>query len=203
MTGVQTCALPISSLQALIDAKKPPQTAIGLFVDKEEIGSVGNTGAASLIVENFMYEYAQLTGQKELISTIFERSMAISADVTAGINPTYKDVNDVQNGAVIGSGIAIEKYTGAGGKYSANDAHAEYVSFLRQLMKKGNIPHQFGEIGKVDEGGGGTIALFMSRYGLDIIDAGPAVLGMHSPFEVLSKADFYSAYLLYKAFFEH
>lgn len=196
-----------TSLRALLDTKKPTQTAIAMFVDKEEIGSMGDTGAASFILEQFTYDYTQCLQNTKKNHTINHRKMlenavSISADVTAAMDPNFKDVNDSQNVSYLGKGVSIEKYGGGGGKYSTNDAHAEFMGYLRNLLAKHNIPWQTGELGKVDMGGGGTIAMFMSRYGMDCVDAGPAVLGMHSPCEVVSKADIYSAYKLYKVFFE-
>lgn len=192
-----------TSLQALVDVKKPKTTAIGFFVDKEEIGSVGNTGAASFILPNFLNDYVRLLGLKTDVSKIFERSMSISADVTAGMNPTYKSVNDPQNVSYLGNGVAVEKYTGGGGKGYTNDTHPEFVSYIRRIADKADVNLQVGELGKVDIGGGGTIAMYMSKYGMDCIDIGPALLGMHSPWEVASKADIYSAYKLYLEFFSN
>jgi aspartyl aminopeptidase len=191
-----------TSLRALIETKTPIHTAVGMFVDKEEIGSVGDTGAAGLILENFAYDYICLTGLKIDVSQLLENSDAISADVTAGMNPNYKDVHDPQNASYLGKGVSVEKYGGGGGKYSTHDANAEYMNYLRLLLDKNKIAWQTGELGKIDLGGGGTIAMFISRYGMNCVDAGPSILGMHSPCEVTSKADVYSSYLLYKAFFK-
>ncbi|MGE0792556.1 MAG: aminopeptidase [Candidatus Woesearchaeota archaeon] len=191
-----------TSLQALTEAKKVNKTAIGFFVDKEEIGSTGDTGAQSFALLNFAQEYIEKTGLKIQTGELFENSKAISADVTSAFDPAYKEVFDKYNVSYLGRGVSIEKYGGGGGKYSTHDSGAEYMSYLRSILIKHKLPYQMGEIGKVDIGGGGTIAMFMSRYGMDCVDAGPCVLGMHSPCEVTSKADIYSAYLFYKAFFE-
>lgn len=191
-----------TSLKALVDLKAVRKTAIGLFVDKEEIGSMGDTGAQSLVLRNFVYEYAKKLGLEKDTSNIMEHSQAISADVTAGMNPNFKAVHDAQNVSYLGKGISVEKYGGGGGKYSTHDAHAEFVYEVRKVLDDNKIVWQTGELGKIDIGGGGTIAMFLSRYGMDCIDAGPCVLGMHSPFEVTSKADVYSSYLFYKAFME-
>ena len=191
-----------TSLRALLETKGPKHTAVGMFVDKEEIGSVGDTGAAGLVLENFAYDYIGLTGLKMTVSQLLENSDAVSADVTAGMNPNYKDVHDAQNASYLGRGVSVEKYGGGGGKYSTHDANAEYMNYIRQLFDKNKIAWQTGELGKIDLGGGGTIAMFISRYGMNCVDVGPSLLGMHSPCEVTSKADIYSAYLFYKAFFK-
>ncbi|MFW6378688.1 MAG: aminopeptidase, partial [Nanoarchaeota archaeon] len=190
-----------SSLQALLDITSPHHTAVGMFVDKEEIGSMGNTGAASMILHNFAYDYKRLTGIPIDVSTLLEMSESISADVTAAVNPNHKGVQDDSNASLLGYGVSVEKYGGGGGKYSTHDAHGEYMAKLRRLLDKNNIAWQTGELGKIDIGGGGTIGMFMSRYGMDCVDAGPSVLSMHSPLELVSKADVYSAYEFYKAFF--
>jgi aspartyl aminopeptidase len=190
-----------SSLMALTETKNPAHTAVAYFSDKEETGSNGDTGAESFSLVNFTYEYIKLTGLNNPPWKILESSKAISADVTTAMDPTFASVNDPQNVSYLGKGVSIEKYGGGGGKYNTNDAHAEYMQFMRELADKHSIPWQTGEMGKIDIGGGGTIAMFMSRFGMDCVDAGPCVLGMHSVCEVTSKADIYSAYLLYKAFF--
>jgi aspartyl aminopeptidase len=190
-----------TSLMALIETKNPPSTAVGLFVDKEEIGSVGDTGAASFLLKNFAYDYKKLLKLSLDVSTILENSRAISADVTAGVNPNYKEVHDLHNASLLGNGVSVEKYGGGGGKYSTHDAHAEYMIYLRTLLNKNKISWQTGELGKIDCGGGGTIGMFISRYGMDCVDAGPSLLAMHSPCEVVSKVDIYSSYKMYKAFF--
>ena len=191
-----------TSLRALLDVEKPSNTTVALFADKEEIGSVGNTGADSLILHNFAHDYVELVNANTNPGKILENSKSISADVTAGVNPNYKDVHDLQNASFIGGGVSVEKYGGSGGKYSSNDAHSEFLAFVRSILDKNDIPWQTGELGKVDFGGGGTIAMFMSKYGMDCVDVGPCVLGMHSPCEIISKADVYSAYKFYKEFFK-
>ncbi|MGM5485296.1 MAG: aminopeptidase [Nanobdellota archaeon] len=190
-----------TSLKALIELEVPGRTALGFFVDKEEIGSVGDTGAASLILQNFAHDYRRLMKLDKGVDQILSASRCVSADVTAGLNPNYKDAHDPQNASKLGHGISVEKYGGSGGKYSTHDAHAEYMQYLRSILDKEGIEWQTGELGKIDLGGGGTIGMFMSRYGMDCVDAGPCVLGMHSPCEVVSKADIYSAYRFYRAFF--
>ncbi len=190
-----------TSLMALVETTKPACTAVAYFSDKEETGSYGDTGAESFALMNFAQEYVRLTGIKIDAWKLLERSMAISADVTGAMDPTFSSVNDPQNVSYLGKGVSIEKFGGGGGKYNTNDAHAEYMQYMRQIADKHKVPWQTGEMGKLDIGGGGTIAMFMSRYGMDCIDAGPCLLGMHSVCEVASKADIYSAHLLYRAFF--
>lgn len=191
-----------TSLRALVDIKKSKNTIVGLFVDKEETGSEGDTGAQSNVLNNFAEEYIDLLKLKIKSSSLLENAKSVSADVTAGLNPNYKEVHESSNASFLGFGVSIEKYGGGGGKGHTHDAHAEFMSELRQLVLKNKIPFQYGELGKIDVGGGGTIGMYMSRYGMDCADIGPCVLGMHSPFEVTSKADIYSCYLFYKAFFE-
>jgi aspartyl aminopeptidase len=193
-----------ASLEAILATNKPRKTALALFSDKEEIGSMGNTGAQSRFLE---YTIAKLCARTQLdgIDTVLEvltNSEALSADTTAAIDPNYQEVSDKQNGAELGKGIVITKYTGARGKYDANDAHAEYVGKIRSLLNEAGVVWQIGELGKVDQGGGGTIAQYLANQGIETVDCGPALLGLHSPFEVASKADLYMAYKGYKAFFE-
>ena len=131
---------------------------------------------------------------------MLENSAAISSDVTAGLNPNFKDVHDLNNAPILGKGVGIAKYTGSRGKSGAHDSGAEFVGLIRTLAKESNTQIQSTTMGKIDLGGGGTIAKFLSKYGMDVIDAGPAVLSMHSPYEVVSKIDIYSCFKLYKAF---
>ncbi len=187
-----------TSLMALCDLKIPEETALTLFVDKEEIGSVGDTGAESFFLMNLTSLFKEKTGIKDEL--ILQNAKAVSADVTAAMNPNFKDANDPKNVSYLGRGVSVEKYGGSYGKFYSNDASAEYMAYIRRILDKNKIPWQTGELGKIDLGGGGTIAMFLSRYGMDCVDAGPSVLGMHSPFEVVSKADVYSAFLFYRAF---
>ncbi|MFP4403165.1 MAG: aminopeptidase [Candidatus Woesearchaeota archaeon] len=193
-----------SSLKAICDINEDlKNTAISLFVDKEEIGSIGDTGASSFILLNFADEYVKKANLDIKPITILKQTKSISADVTVALDPNFSSVNDPKNSSYVGRGISIEKYGGAGGKYHTNDAHAEYMQEIREILDKNNIQWQTGELGKIDVGGGGTIAMFMSRYGMDCIDAGLCVLGTHSPCEVISKADLYSSYQFYKKFFKY
>ena len=195
-----------SSLRAILDLKKSPQkTALVLFVDKEEIGSDGATGAKSKFLESVLYEVMNLKGVPPSARGAYEillRSRALSADVNAAIDPDYQEVHEKRNAAKLGYGVCVTKFTGHGGKYSANDASAEYVGWLRKLFNKNKVIWQTGELGKVDEGGGGTVAKFLATYGMEIIDCGPPVLSMHSPFEIAHKGDLYMTYRGFRAFLE-
>ena len=194
-----------SSMNALLDAKGLKKTGILLFADKEEIGSDGATGAKSRFIEQVVAELmktAGLTPTAFQINSILSRSQALSADVNAGIDPDYTDVHEKQNAACTGYGLCMTKFTGHGGKYAANDANAEYVGWLRQVFNRQKVVWQTGELGKVDEGGGGTVAKFLASYGMNIVDCGPPILSMHSPFEISHKGDLYMAYKGYRAFLE-
>lgn len=193
-----------TSLRALMDTEKPEYTSIVFLADKEEIGSEGNTGAKSNFIIDFVADLIDLADHDKSIDLrkIIRKSKILSADVSAAYNPLFSEVYEKQNSPKMGSGVTLTKFTGARGKSSSNDANAEFVAEIRRLFNQNNITWQIGEIGKVDEGGGGTIAKFMAEYGSDVIDCGPPVHGMHSPFEVVSKADVYSAYQAYKAFFK-
>lgn len=187
-----------TSLQAILDIDQPLYTSIALFVDKEEIGSEGNTSAQAM---SFLRSVIRQLDSDVDIDNLMMKTKVISADVDAAVTPNYKQVFELKNSSSIGNGIAMSKYTGHGGKYSANDAPAEYVGEIRSLLNEHNIPWQTGELGKVDKGGGGTVAKYFSRLGMSVIDLGPPVLCMHAPFEVTSKLDVYASYLTYKAFF--
>jgi len=195
-----------TSVVAMGDIKTPNRTSMVLLLDKEEIGSDGATGIKSRFMENFvgrllaLYDSNYHHGQ---LQAALENSKALSSDVNAGVNPTFKDVHDLTNASFMGKGIILTKYTGSGGKYLANDASAEYVGEMRKLFNTSKIPWQFGNLGKVDEGGGGTVAKFLAIYNMDIIDCGPALLSMHSPYEISSKADVYYTYKAYQVFFEN
>ena len=195
--GQDDRACVFTSMQALFEIDDPTYTAIALFVDKEEIGSEGNTSAQ--VAAFLRYIFRQLDSTVDT-DEVMLRSKAISADVDAAVTPNYTEVFELKNAASLGKGVAMAKYTGHGGKYSANDAPAEYVAEIRRMLNEHNIPWQTGELGKVDYGGGGTVGKYFSRLGMSVIDLGPPVLNMHSPFEVTSKVDVYAAYLAYKAF---
>jgi len=186
-----------TSLQAILDVEHPQYTTIALFVDKEEIGSEGNTSAQSV---TFLRSLIKKLNPSVDVDEVMLESKVISADVDAAITPNYTEVFELKNASAIGKGVSMSKYTGHGGKYSANDASAEYVAEIRTLLNENNIPWQTGELGKVDNGGGGTVAKYFSRLGMSVIDIGPPVLCMHAPFEITSKLDVYACYLIYKAF---
>lgn len=197
-------ACAFASLRAILDIKDPPVTAVALFLDKEEIGSDGNTGAKSRFLEHLIYELMKYEGGQadpHSLLTILFASKAISADVTAGIDPDYLDVHEKRNDARMGYGVCLTKYTGSRGKVAANDAHAEYMGWIRRTWNKAGVVWQAAELGKVDEGGGGTVAKYLAFHGLDIVDAGPPLLGMHSPFEIAHKADLYMTYRAYASFY--
>ena len=195
--GQDDRACVFTSLKAILDIKNPEYTAIALFVDKEEIGS---EGSATAQVTTFLRSIIKGLDPKVDVDRVMLKSKVISADVNAAVTPNYTEVFELKNASSLGNGIVMSKYTGHGGKYSANDASAEYVAEIRSMLNKAKIPWQTGELGKVDKGGGGTVAKYFSRLGMEVIDLGPAVLSMHSPYEVTSKVDIYSSYLAYAAF---
>jgi aspartyl aminopeptidase len=190
-----------TAIQALIDSKNEKASAV-LLVDKEEIGSTGNTGMSSYFFENVLDKIAKLRKENLGGREILEKSIALSGDVTSSLDPKYSDKMDPYNLNKIGYGIAIEKGTGSGGKYGGSEANAELMSKIRILLNKNKVPWQYGEMGKVDEGGGGTIAYLLAKYNMEIVDAGPPVIAMHSPFEIISKVDLFCTYKAYKAFIE-
>jgi len=190
-----------TSLKAILEMEDPEYTCVFIAVDREEIGSEGPTGMKSRAFENFLIKIMDSPQVKDLVS-VFENSKVLSADVGAGLNPTFKDAQEKHNAAKLGYGVVIERYTGSGGKYSTNETTAEFTAEIRRIFNKNNIHWQAAELGKVDEGGGGTIAKFLANYNMDVIDCGTPILGMHSPFEVASKADVYETYRAYKAFYE-
>lgn len=198
-----------STLKALADSKISEHTQICLLVDREEIGSDGNTGAQSIAVELFISDIIKLSqdedGHMEEVYRVLSRSKAISADVTAAFDPDYKDVHDPRNASRLGFGLAVERYTGAGGKYSTSEASGRFVAELRSIFGKNkNIAYQlFGGLGKIDLGGGGTIAKYLAKRNLEVIDAGVPLFNLHAPLEIASKADLYCAYLAYKVFLEN
>jgi aspartyl aminopeptidase len=192
------------SFKAIMDIKDPQKTCAAVFADKEEVGSMGNTGMQSTFFENAVAELIDLTtgdcGYLKLRRAL-SNSKALSADVAAAVDPNYSDTHDKENAPRLGSGVCIEKYTGHRGKSGGSDANAEYMAMVRQVFNQADIVWQSGELGKVDLGGGGTIAQFLANYGMDVLDCGVPVLNMHSPFELASKADIYMAYRAYVAFY--
>ena len=192
-----------TSMMALFDIKDPEYTSICVLTDKEEIGSVGNTGAQSRFLENFVADLCSLTSSDYsdiLVRRCLSNSIMMSADVSAAVDPNYEGTHDKLNASYLGKGIAIMKYAGARGKSGASDAHAELISKMRNIFNKNNISWQTTELGAVDKGGGGTISSLISSLGIDVIDCGVPVLSMHSPYEVTSKVDIYAAYKGFKAF---
>lgn len=194
-----------TSLTAILDMDVCDYTCCTILVDKEEIGSVGATGAHSLFFENTVGEMLVKMGIDSFVQTrlTLSRSKMLSSDVSAGVDPLYVNVNDKKNAAYLGNGIVFNKYTGARGKSGSNDASAEYVARIRAVMDEAKIHYQTAELGKVDQGGGGTIAYILGNYNMDVIDAGIAVLNMHAPMEIVSKVDVYETYQAYKAFLKN
>ncbi len=192
-----------TSLRAIVEVENPTYTSIAFFYDKEEIGSDGNVGAQSNFLEYVLAKVLSFLKPNythvEFLEILY-KTKAISADVSAAINPIFKGVHDVQNAAKAGYGVVISKYTGHGGKYGSSEATAEFMYEILSLLRKNKVAYQIAELGKVDEGGGGTIAKFFAKYGMDVVDMGPGVIGMHSPFEIASKMDLWSAYRAYKVF---
>lgn len=198
----RVCAYP--SFIALLNAKKIKKTGVCILVDKEEIGSVGATGMQSKFFENCVAEVMDRMGEySELkLRRCLANSKMLSSDVTAAYDPNYAGVSDKKNVAYFGKGLAISKYTGSRGKSGSNDASAEFVGELRRIFDDRKVCFQTAELGKVDQGGGGTIAYILANYGMDVIDCGVAVQNMHAPYEVISKADLYETLKGYEAFIE-
>ena len=196
-----------TSMMAIIDLKEiPERTAVCFLADKEEIGSTGSTGLKSAYINyvtgDMIYKLKGNFNEMMLRKTLWN-SNAMSSDVNAGIDPIFRSVHDAQNAAKIGYGVVVTKYTGARGKSGTNDADAEYVGKIRKMLNDAKVNWQIGELGKVDEGGGGTVAMYLAHLGINTIDIGPALLAMHSPFEVSSKLDVYETYRAYKVFFRN
>ena len=187
---------------AQLDAEAPARTAVCLLVDKEEIGSVGATGMTSHFFEDTMAEVLELAGQSGPLALrrCLAASNMLSSDVSAGFDPTFASVFEPKNSAYLGHGLTFNKYTGSRGKSGSNDADAEYVATIRRVMDEGGVHFQTAELGKVDAGGGGTIAYILATYGMNVIDCGVPVLSMHAPWEATSKADIYEAYRGYQEF---
>ena len=193
-----------TSLAAMMTLENVKNTAVCILSDKEEIGSMGNTGMESHMFDFFVSEILNKLGvnKPNLLDKVFCFSKMLSSDVDAGFDPIYASVSDKINAGFLGKGISINKYTGARGKSGASDANAEYVAWVRNVLEKNDIKYQIAELGKVDIGGGGTIAYILANKGADVIDCGVPVLSMHAPYEVTSKFDIYSAFKTYKAFWK-
>lgn len=196
----RVCAF--TSLFAMLDVEEVVRTSCCILVDKEEIGSVGATGMHSRFFENVVAELVALTeGESELkVRRALQNSRMLSSDVSAAYDPMYAEAFEKRSAAFFGRGLVFNKFTGARGKSGSNDANAEYLAEVRRAMNAEDVSYQFAELGKVDLGGGGTIAYIMANYGMEVIDSGVAVLSMHAPWEVTSKADVYEAYRGYKSF---
>ena len=194
-----------TSLRAMLDLNNPKTTAVCIISDKEEIGSIGNTGMESHVFDTFIAELLNKLeiNRPNLLDQIFCKSKMLSADVDAAYDPIYASAFEKNNSGFLGRGLGLNKYTGARGKSGASDANAEFVAMIRNIFEKENIEYEFAELGKIDIGGGGTIAYILANKGVDVIDAGVPVLSMHAPYEVTSKFDIYEAYRAYKAFWNN
>ena len=197
-----------ATIKAIVDIAKEEKvldkTAVAMIVDKEEIGSVGNSSMSTEAFDMFINKIIEKTGSTSVDKLeLYYNSSMLSADVSTCVDPNFDEVSDIQNGNMLGCGIALEKYTGSGGKSSSSDANAEFMSKVMQIFDKNKIVYQMGTLGKIGKGGGGTIAYILANKGVDVVDCGTAVLAMHSPYEVASKFDVYMTYLAYKAFFEN
>ena len=194
-----------TSVRAILNIEKIKRTAVCMISDKEEIGSMGNTGMESHVFDTFIAELLNKTriNRPNLLDKVFCNSKMLSADVDAGIDPLYISVSDTNNGGFLGKGVSLNKYTGSGGKYNSSDANAEYVAQVRRMFNENNIRFQVAELGKTDIGGGGTIAYILANKGVDVIDCGVPVLSMHAPYEVTCKFDIYSAYRAYETFYRN
>ena len=197
----RSCAY--TSLRAILDLDVVPEfTACTILVDKEEIGSVGATGAQSRFFENTIHDVLEATNElkaKDFRNTL-DNSKMLSSDVSAGFDPLFPEVNESKNACYLGEGLVFNKYTGARGKSGSNDANPDFVAFIRKVMDENNVNYQTAELGKVDQGGGGTIAYILGNMNMSVVDAGIAVLNMHAPMEIVSKADVFEAYKGYLAF---
>lgn len=193
----RVCAF--AALSALVETKEPELTTVMVFADKEETGSDGSTGLASDMLKNFISLISKRNGVDS--ETVFANSDCISGDVAAGFDPTFPDVSEPRNAAYLNHGVSLERYTGAAGKYNTSEAPAEFVAKIRSMLDDNDIPWQANEIGKIDEGGGGTVAKFIARLGANVIDMGVPVLSMHAPYEIVSRLDAYNLYRIFKAFY--
>ena len=193
----RVCAYP--ALEALLATELPEQTALTVLTDKEEIGSDGNTGLNSAYLRDFITDLALQAGVP--VHRVLGRSTCLSADVNACFDPTFPQVHDKLNAAFLNHGAVITKYTGARGKSGSSDAHAEFLGWVRAALDSENVCWQIGELGKVDEGGGGTVAMYIANMNVDVVDLGVPVLSMHAPFELVAKNDVYSTFRACKAYF--
>ncbi|ABR31375.1 aminopeptidase 1 [Thermosipho melanesiensis] len=189
------------SVKALIDAENLEKSAAVILFDREEIGSEGNAGAKARFYKKFFRKVLKIKGEKDVefaLDELIENSFVVSADVAALVNPNFKDVHDKLNAPKIGKGVVVVKYTGMRGKAGASEAHAETLLHVRKVLNNANIKWQVGTLGKIGVGGGGTVAKFLAQEGFNVIDMGPGLLSMHSPYEIVSKVDLFETYLAYK-----
>ncbi len=194
-----------TAVRALLDVKEPKRSCGVILFDREEIGSEGNAAAKASFYVLFFKKILKLQGCDDTalaMDELFSKSNVISADVCPGVDPMFKDVHDVQNAAKLGYGVGLVRYTGSRGKSGASEAHAEFVARVRKVLNEEKIAWQVATLGKVDRGGGGTVAKFLAEKGACVLDMGPALLGMHSPFELVSKADLFETYRAYRALLE-
>ena len=194
----KVCAYPAA--QAIFNVENPEYTCLTVLTDKEEIGSEGNTGLNSSYMKYFIADLAVMQGEEPW--RVLSKSECLSADVNAAFDPTYPEVSEKMNSSFVNNGVVITKYTGSRGKSSTSDASAEYMGKIRRLLNDNGVVWQIGELGKVDAGGGGTVAMYVAALDIDVIDLGVPVLSMHAPYEVISKLDLYMAYRAFKVFFE-
>ena len=189
-----------TALMAEMAAQSPEYTTVTILADKEETGSDGNTGLNSSYLKYFVADLAACFGANG--RDVLSHSRCLSADVNAAYDPTFPDVTEPMNTAYLNRGVVVTKFTGSRGKGGTSDASAEYVGYVRRLLEQENVLWQTGELGKVDAGGGGTVALYIANLNVDVIDVGVPVLSMHAPFEVVSKLDVYMAYRAFRAFYK-
>lgn len=194
-----------AAYQAVLETSAPKDTIVGLFVDKEEVGSMGNTGAESMFFEDVVAELLALEGKTTYLDLrrAMNSSKVLSGDVMAGFDPNFPEVLDRRNAAFISKGVTLTKYTGARGKGGCNDANAEFLAKIRDIFNNHDVTWQIGELGKVDQGGGGTIAYILANRGAEVVDCGTPMLSMHAPIELISKVDLYMTYKAYKAFYQY
>ncbi|MEG0319685.1 MAG: aminopeptidase, partial [Niameybacter sp.] len=194
-----------ASFEAQLEVENPTRTIGTILVDKEEIGSVGASGMHSKFFENTVAELLALTegDSNILVRRTLARSKMLSSDVTAGHDPNYPSVLEKNNAAYFGKGVVFMKYTGSRGKSGSNEANAEYMAYLRKIMAENNVTWQTAELGRIDLGGGGTIAYILAQYGMDVVDCGVPVHSMHAPWEITSKVDLYEMRKAYIAFLKH
>lgn len=194
----RVCAYP--ALTAILACDRPKHTAVTVLTDKEEIGSDGNTGLNSAYLKDFITALSDAAGVPSYV--VLANSECLSADVNAALDPTWPDVSEPRNSSYVNYGVVVTKYTGARGKSGTSDASAEFMGKVRRLFDEHGIKWQIGELGKVDAGGGGTVAMFIASLNVDVVDVGVPVLSMHAPFELVSKLDVYMAHQAFHVFFQ-